>query len=173
METKLQEQEEECKRLMNFIVVEEWFLNMIIEEVVENLEMDTLKVAKMDFLKTRYNKYEETNNYPSGKLLLTTTVRRHMKNIIYLFLLSASLFANNIKIPQVETITLNAKDVAKNGWELAKSPLRDFITNDGNIFIKKFLQEMKNPFNYSKVRKIRGENPGTVYQLKIRGQYTN
>ena len=76
----------------------------------------------------------------------------YLRNIIYLFFLSTSLFANNIKIPQAETTTSNAKDVAKHGWKLAKSPLTKFITNDGNILIKKFLQEMKNPLKHSKVK---------------------
>ncbi len=82
-----------------------------------------------------------------------------MKIIIFIFLSLLSLSASIIKTPQVKTTTDNAKEVAKNGWEQAQEPLKSFIKNNGDTYIKQFLHEVKTPF---KAPEIKGQVPKIV-----------
>jgi hypothetical protein len=82
-----------------------------------------------------------------------------MKIIIFIFLSLLSLSADTIKIPQVDTTTENAKEVAKNGWNKAEKPLKIFIIKNGDTYVQQFLNEVKIPF---KAPEIKGQVPKIV-----------
>ena len=68
-----------------------------------------------------------------------------MKIITIFILLITSLLADcNIKVPT--EVTANVKTVAMKGWSTAKEPLKKFFKNDGDRFIKSFLNYSTTPY---------------------------